>query len=77
MFVITTKGKDFALALLDTFGIHIPEGRVFGLGTGPKVRLGPDRPASPPTFCPDSARGIGPVQLESGGLGRRGSCTAC
>ena len=36
VYVITTKGKEFALRLLGAAGVGVPPDRVFGLGSGPK-----------------------------------------
>ncbi|GBG80388.1 hypothetical protein CBR_g30756 [Chara braunii] len=40
IYIVTTKQTRFALALLkDLAGVDFPEDRIFGLGTGPKVRV--------------------------------------
>eukprot|EP00039_Didymoeca_costata_P009249 m.122124 g.122124 ORF g.122124 m.122124 type:complete len:293 (+) comp14417_c0_seq1:195-1073(+) len=39
VYVITTKGKEFALQLLDAAGIPLSPERVFGLGSGPKAEV--------------------------------------
>ena len=40
VYIITTKGKEFALELLKAADISIPEDRVFGLGSGRKGEVG-------------------------------------
>eukprot|EP00244_Chara_vulgaris_P000268 TRINITY_DN1043_c1_g2_i1.p1 TRINITY_DN1043_c1_g2~~TRINITY_DN1043_c1_g2_i1.p1 ORF type:complete len:299 (-),score=34.41 TRINITY_DN1043_c1_g2_i1:359-1255(-) len=40
IYIVTTKQTRFALALLkDLAGVDFPEDRIFGLGTGPKVKV--------------------------------------
>jgi hypothetical protein len=42
LYIITTKGKPFALKLLEQYGIAVHESHVFGLGSGPKVATASD-----------------------------------